>query len=59
MADELISVFEASHRLGVAEATVEDLIDLRGLPTVRVGYGQRIWADELDAWLDRQRPEPE
>lgn len=56
--DELLSLAMAARRLGVAETTIVRLIDEHGLPAIQVGYGRRIWADELEQWVADQPISP-
>jgi excisionase family DNA binding protein len=48
----LLSRDEVADVLGVSFNTVRRLIDVAGLPAVRVGNQVRVRPEALDAWLD-------
>jgi excisionase family DNA binding protein len=51
----LLSTPEVARALGVSERFVKNLIYAGTLPSLRVGRLRRVYAGDLQAWIERQR----
>jgi excisionase family DNA binding protein len=54
----LFSTAEVARALGVSERFVNQLIQAGSLPSFKIGRLRRVYADDLVAWIDRQRGGP-
>lgn len=51
----LLSTPEVARALGVSERFVKQLIQVGTLPSLKVGRLRRVYADDLRAWIERQK----
>jgi excisionase family DNA binding protein len=51
----LLSAPELARALGVSERFVKNLISAGTLPSLKVGRLRRVYAGDLQAWVERQR----
>ena len=51
----LLSTKEVARALGVSERFVKQFIHSGSLPSFKIGRLRRVYADDLLAWIDRQR----
>ncbi len=50
----LLTIPEVAKALGLCRATVYNLIQTDGLPTVKLGRAVRVRVTSLQAWLDQR-----
>jgi len=51
----LLSIPEAAERLSIGRSKLYELLTSGEIPTIRIGRAVRIPADELDAFVTRER----
>lgn len=51
----LLSTSEVARALGVSPRFVKSLIQAGDLPSLKVGRLRRVWINDLEAWVERQR----